>query len=57
MNQYLNYFTNYPNKILNFIISNNIIDATTARYYEDVFTKFSMMAIIENKVIFEKDYF
>lgn len=57
MIHYIKYFTKYPNSILNFVISNNIIDKNTALEYVDIFTKYSVMTIITNKHIFEKNYF
>lgn len=57
MSQYSDYFKKYPNKILRFIIPNNIIESTIAREFHDVYSKYSMLTIIENRNVFETDFF
>jgi hypothetical protein len=54
---YLEYFKKHPNKILNFIISNHVIDSTLAKEFNDVYTKYSFLTVIENRNVFEKDFF
>lgn len=56
MDKYLELFKTYPNKILKYIISNQIIEPTVVRAFKDVYTKYSITTIIENRNIFESDF-
>lgn len=57
LSKYLDHFKKYPNKILKFMISNHIIESKIATDFIDVYKKYSFLTIIDNREVFEKDFF
>lgn len=56
MENILLFLKKYPKKILNIIVSNKIIDKPTAQLYTSVFKKKSILTVLFNNEIFDRNF-